>query len=259
MVSDKKWETADEESFLWRDYKQTGNTVLRNELVVRYLWLVKHIVNKMMGTVMVKINGRDEIEAAGNFGLIQAIERFEPDRGTKFETYAPLRIRGAICDWLRELDWIPCKVRSNARLYQKAVAALQGGSDQLPAIEKVAEYLHVSIETAHVLRRDAEGANHHFLQAGENVRSHEGSFRQTPAFDELPDRRTPSPLDELTASDRFDYLIGCLPDHEKTVMNLYYRHAFTMLRIGNAMGCSESRVSQIHKVALLKVLERARK
>jgi len=253
MVVNAKRMSADDLSLLWGEYKQTGSAELRNELVVRYLGLVKHIVNRLMGKAFAKFLSRDEIEAAGNFGLMQAVEGFEPDRGIKFETYAPTRIRGAILDWLRDLDWIPRRVRSKARLYQKAVATLQGGSDQQPTVEEVAEYLHVSIETAEALQQDAKGADQHFQQAGDHIRGDEDSFAGTPAFDELPDRRTPPPLDELTKSDRFDDLVGCLTSSEQIIVTLYYRDEFTMLRIGTVLDLSESRICQMHNFALRKI------
>ena len=164
-----KW-TEDDLSLLWREYKSIGSYDLRNRLVEAYLPLVKGLVLGLMGRGFGKFIGQDKLEAAGNFGLLQAVEGYDLDRGIKFETYAPTRIRGAILDWLRDLDWIPRKVRSNARLYGKAIAALSGGSGEQPTIEEVADYLHTSIETAQALAHDAKGAETHVRQGDEKIR-----------------------------------------------------------------------------------------
>lgn len=253
MVVNAKRMSADDLSLLWGEYKHTGSTELRNRLVELYLWLVKSIVNRLMGKTFAKFIGRDEVEAAGNWGLIQAVEGYELERGIKFETYATTRIRGAILDWLREIDWVPRKARSNAKLYSEAISAIQSGTGQQPTIEEVAEFLHVSPETAQSLQKDAEGASHHFQQQSEYARGDEDTFRQPPAFDQMADRRTVTPFEELTKSDRFDELVGCLTDTEQIIVTLYYRDEFTMLRIGTILGFSESRISQMHDRALLKI------
>jgi RNA polymerase sigma factor for flagellar operon FliA len=202
MVVTAKWMSVDDLPLLWREYKQTNSVELRNQLVELHLGFVKIIVSKLMGKAFAKLIGRDEIEAAGNFGLIEAVERFEPERQIKFETYAPARIRGAILDWLRDLDWVPRLVRSNTKLYQKTVAAIQDSVDRQPTVEDVADYLHIPHETAAILKRDAESTDYHVYQAGDRIRGDEDSFGGMPAFDELPDRRTPLP-DELSKPDRF--------------------------------------------------------
>jgi len=240
-------------SLLWREYKQVGTATLRNELVEHYLWLVKSIVSKLMGRAFAKHVGSDEIEAAGNFGLIQAVEGFDLERGIKFETYAHHRILGAILDWLRDIDWIPRTVRSNAKLYEKAIAALQGGSGQKPTIEEIAEYLHITVEVAEGLQQDAAGAAKRFRQDSEHVRGDEDTFRKVFALDQMPDPKTLTPQDEVTESAGFDDLITCLTDREQITITLYYRDSFTMKQIGCILGVSESRVSQIHDGALLKV------
>ena len=248
-----KW-TEDDLSLLWREYKLVGSFDLRNRLVEAYLPLVKGLVIGLMGRAFAKFIGQDELEAAGNLGLMQAVEGFDLDRGIKFETYASTRIRGAILDWLRNLDWIPRKVRSNARLYNKAVAALSGGSREQPTIEEVANYLHVSIETAQALAHDAKGAETHVRQGGEEVRGEfEDNISKTPSLDSIPDHREPVALDEMTKGDGFDNLIACLNDREQIIIVLYYRESFTMKQIGLILSMSESRISQMHDRALLKI------
>lgn len=207
-----------------------------------------------MGRKFAKFIGQDEVEAAGNFGLMQAVEGFDLERGTQFETYAPTRIRGAILDWLREIDWIPRKVRSNAKLYGQAVTALAGGSGEEPTVEEVAEYLHVSVETATALKQDAKGAETHINQGGEQVRGEfEDHMNSTPAIDQIPDHRPTTPLDELSKSDGFDNLIMGLTDREQIIVTLYYRDEFTMKQIGLVLGLSESMISITHDQALVKI------
>jgi len=226
---------------LWQEYKLTRSDMLRNQLVVQYLHVVQPIAKRFsIGRSKCQAD-YEEILAAGNFGLIQAVEGFDPGFGVQFETYAQPRILGEMLDWLRHIDWIPRLVRSNARLYAKAVVALpvEPGFVE-PSLETIADFLHISVTEAAVLKRDAGDAE-------------QREYVGIPDFEAMEDRRALTPFEELTRLDGFEELTGCLKDRERIIITLYYRDDFTMIRIGSILGCSESCVSQILSAALVKI------
>ena len=244
---------ANDLSLLWDKYKKTKSIELRNQLIEGYLWVVKRVAFKMMKKSFALFVDRESIEAAGNFGLMQAIEKYDPDRGVKFETYAVRRIQGAVIDWLREIDWVPRAVRSNANMYKRAVEGLRGSFAEQPTLQHVADFLHISLELAEILAQDARGINQRFQQVGDRTRNDEDDFENVPSLDEMLDCRAMSPFEEVTRSDNFDELVGVCTEIEKAVMRLYYQNNFEMARIGIVLNLTESCISQIHSRALLKI------
>ncbi|MEZ0068617.1 RNA polymerase sigma factor for flagellar operon FliA [Streptacidiphilus sp. MAP12-20] len=243
--------TVDE---LWRAYKQTGDPRLREQLILHYSPLVKYVAGRVGVGLPANVEQADFV-SSGVFGLIDAIEKFDPDRAIKFETYAISRIRGAIIDELRALDWIPRSIRQKARAVERAYATLEVSLRRTPGDSEVAAEMGIQIEELHGIFSQLSLANvvalDELLHASGDSGEHRGSL-----VDTLVDQAADDP-EEVAESREVRRLlaraINTLPDREKTVVSLYYYEGLTLAEIGQVLGVTESRVSQIHTKAVLQL------
>jgi RNA polymerase sigma factor for flagellar operon FliA len=243
---------------LWRRYKADGDERARERLVVAYSPLVKFIAGRMASGLPSHVEEADLI-SYGLLGLIGAIERFDLEREIKFETFAVARVRGAIIDELRSLDWVPRSVRARARDVEKAHAALQGTLGRSPTDEEMAERLEMTVEEF----QDAllEIANSSVLALNDlwTFADPEGGGGQISVLDTIQDPASADPHTEAQASELKDRLadsIEGLPERERLVIALYYYESLTLREIGEVLGVTESRVSQLHTKAVLALRSR---
>ena len=192
--------------------------------------------------------------SSGIFGLIDAIEKFDPERSIKFETYAITRIRGAMIDELRALDWIPRSVRQKARAVERAYATLEASLHRTPSEGEVADELGMSLDDLHHVFSQLSLANvvalEELLHAGG-----EGGDRLS-LMDTLEDTSADNPVEVAEGREMRRLLaraINTLPEREKTVVTLYYYEGLTLAEIGQVLGVTESRVSQIHTKSVLQL------
>jgi RNA polymerase sigma factor for flagellar operon FliA len=237
---------------LWRRYKDDGDEKARERLVVAYSPLVKFIAGRMASGLPSHVEESDLI-SYGLLGLIGAIERFEPERDIKFETFAVARVKGAIIDELRSLDWVPRSVRARAREIEKAHAALEAVLQRAPTDEEMAEKLGITVEEF----RDAllQIANSSVLALDDlwTFADPEGGS-QISVLDTIQDPDAIDPHDEAQTSevkDRLADAIESLPERERLVIALYYYENLTLREIGEVLGVTESRVSQLHTKAVI--------
>jgi RNA polymerase sigma factor for flagellar operon FliA len=237
---------------LWRRYKDDGDEKARERLVVAYSPLVKFIAGRMASGLPSHVEESDLI-SYGLLGLIGAIERFEPERDIKFETFAVARVKGAIIDELRSLDWVPRSVRARAREIEKVNAALEANLQRAPTEEEMAEKLGMTVEEF----RDAllQIANSSVLALDDlwTFADPEGGS-QISVLDTIQDPDAVDPHDEAQTSevkDRLADAIESLPERERLVIALYYYENLTLREIGEVLGVTESRVSQLHTKAVL--------
>ncbi|OIV38559.1 RNA polymerase sigma factor WhiG [Mangrovactinospora gilvigrisea] len=238
---------------LWRTYKRTGDRRLREQLILHYSPLVKYVAGRVGVGLPANVEQADFV-SSGIFGLIDAIEKFDPDRSIKFETYAISRIRGAIIDELRSLDWIPRSVRQKARAVERAYAVLEGKLRRTPGEAEVAAELSMPLEELHALFAQLSLANvvalDELLQAGSD------SGDRLSLVDTLRDHAADDP-EEIAEGRELRHLlagaINTLPEREKTVVTLYYYEGLTLAEIGGVLGVTESRISQIHTKAVLQL------
>jgi RNA polymerase sigma factor FliA len=210
---------------LWRRYKQDGDSTARERLVVAYSPMVKFVAGRLGAGLPSHVEDADLI-SYGLVGLIGAIERFEPERGIKFETFAMTRIRGSIIDELRSLDWVPRSVRSRAREIEAAQGAL------------------------------LEIANSSVYALDELWTVSDSSGDQVSLLDTIADDGSADPQEALDSSevkDRLTEAIGSLPEREQLVVALYYYENLTLREIGEVLGVTESRVSQLHTKAVMRL------
>jgi RNA polymerase sigma factor for flagellar operon FliA len=243
---------------LWRSYKNDGDERARERLVVAYSPLVKFIAGRMASGLPSHVDEADLV-SYGLLGLIGAIERFEPEREIKFETFAVARIKGAIIDELRSLDWVPRSVRARARDVERAHAALEAEYGRAPTEEEMSDKLELSVEEF----RDAllQIANSSVLALDDlwTFADPDGSGGQISVLDTIQDPNALDPQAEAHTAELKDRLadaIESLPERERLVIALYYYENLTLREIGEVLGVTESRVSQLHTKSVLALRSR---
>ncbi len=238
---------------LWRRYKEEGDSSARERLVVAYSPMVKFVAGRLGAGLPSHVDDADLI-SYGLMGLIGAIERFEPERGIKFETFAMTRIRGAIIDELRSLDWVPRSVRSRAREIEAAQAKLEHELQRAPSEAELAARLDISEEELQTSLLEIANSSVYALDELWTVSDSSGD--QVSLLDTISDPRAEDPQESLASSevkDRLTEAISSLPEREQLVVALYYYENLTLREIGEVLGVTESRVSQLHTKAVMRL------
>jgi RNA polymerase sigma factor FliA len=238
---------------LWVEFKATGESRLRERLILHYSPLVKYVAGRVGVGLPPNIEQADLV-SYGIFGLIDAIEKFDLERAIKFETYAISRIKGAIIDELRAIDWIPRSVRYKAREVEKAYAALEAKLHRTPTESEVAGELGISLDELHTIFSQVSFVNVIALDELLNVGGERGD--KLSLVDTLEDTRAEDPV-EVFETEETKYLlsraINTLPEREKIVVTLYYYEGLTLAEIGQVLGVTESRICQMHTKAVLQL------
>lgn len=238
---------------MWRRYKASGDERARERLVVAYSPLVKYVAGRMSSGLPAHVEEADLI-SYGLGGLISAVERFDLSREIKFETYAITRIRGAILDELRALDWVPRSVRARARQIERVNIRLEARLQRPPTDEEMAAELQLSVDDFQDALLQISNSTIVALDELWNVSDSTGD--QVSLLDTLPDRGAPDPqqlIDQSELRERLADAIAALPEREKLVVALYYYENLTLREIGEVLGVTESRVSQLHTKAILRL------
>jgi len=221
--------------------------------VVAYSPLVKYVAGRMSSGLPSHVEEADLI-SYGLGGLISAIERFDLAREIKFETYAIPRIRGAIIDELRSMDWVPRSVRARAREFERTNMKLEARLQRAPSDEEMATELEITIEDFQDALLQISSSTIVALDELWTVSDSTGD--KVSLLDTLPDRGAPDPqaiVDQGELRDRIADAIAALPEREKLVVALYYYENLTLREIGEVLGVTESRVSQLHTKAVLRL------
>jgi len=238
---------------LWQRYKKTGDPDLRERLILHYSPLVKYVAGRVGVGLPPNIEQADLV-SYGIFGLIDAIEKFDLDRAIKFETYAISRIRGAIIDELRAIDWIPRSVRYKAREVEKAYAKLEGELHRTPTEAEVAADLGIALEDLHQIFSQVSFVNVVALDELLSVGGEKGD--KLSLVDTLEDPKAEDPVLAFESEETKFLLakaINMLPEREKIVVTLYYYEGLTLAEIGQVLGVTESRICQMHTKAVLQL------
>ncbi len=239
----------DELVALWNEFKATASAEARERLILHYAPLVKYVASRVATGLPASVEQADLV-SYGMFGLIDGLEKFEPARGNKFETYAIPRIKGAIIDELRAMDWVPRSVRFKAREIEKAVADLESMLKRAPAEKEVAERLGVSVSELHDVITQISFVSVLALDELLSVGNDRGE--QVSLLDTLADKGTDPTLGVEGQETRalLAGAINSLSEREKIVVTLYYFEGLTLAEIGDILGVTESRVCQIHTKAV---------
>jgi len=239
---------------LWDKFKTSGDAQAREGLILHYSALVKFVAGRVRAGLPRSVDPQD-LASYGTFGLIDAIDKFDLERGYKFETYAVNRIKGAILDELRALDWVPRSVRSRAREIQRSLAELEHGLQRSPTDEELAEHMDVPLNTLqdHLGEISTLG----FVALDELLNPAE---RDSAAVGDV--MADPKALDPSGSFEKEEtrYLLADsiqrLPDRERLVVTLYYYEGLTLAEIGGVLSVTESRVCQIHTKAVMSLRNR---
>jgi RNA polymerase sigma factor for flagellar operon FliA len=238
---------------LWREFKASGEERLRERLILHYSPLVKYVAGRVGVGLPPNIEQADLV-SYGIFGLIDAIEKFDLERAIKFETYAISRIKGAIIDELRAIDWIPRSVRYKAREVEKAYAALEAKLHRSPTEAEVAEELGIKLEDLHTIFSQVSFVN--VVALDELMSAGQERGDKLSLVDTLEDTKAEDPVAAFETEETKYLLakaINTLPEREKIVVTLYYYEGLTLAEIGQVLGVTESRICQMHTKAVLQL------
>jgi RNA polymerase sigma factor FliA len=247
---------ADETQTLWLQFRKTGDQGIRDRLILTYAPLVKYVAGRLGSGLPAHVDEGDLV-SYGLLGLIGAIERYEPDRDVKFETYAIARIKGAIIDELRAMDWVPRSVRSRAREIERAIAELEAKLGEAPTDEQIAAKVGITVEELEDSLSDIARSSIAALDELWTVSGSDGD--QVALIDTIEDTDAPDPQSTLSQTEIKEAIadaIARLPEREKLVVTLYYYEELTLREIGEVLGVTESRVSQLHTKAILRLKAR---
>lgn len=240
----------DDDQNLWVQYKANRDQRIKDALILKYASFVKYVAGRIAVNLPSNVEF-DDLVSYGILGLIDAIDKYDPDRNVKFKTYAKTRIRGAIFDELRVLDWTPRSIRQKARKLEKAYAKLEGKLGRDATDEEIAEFLKIDISELHKLFDETKKS---LLLSLDEIfyDDEEGSSR----FDFVENQKSDNPLlkiEEAEAKKILAEAISKLSDRERMVVTLYYFEDLTSKEIGKILGVSDSRVSQLHTKAILRL------
>jgi len=242
---------------IWSQFHKTRDEHCRNLLMEHYRDLVKYCAERLHSKLPGKVE-LDDLISAGIFGLMDAIDAYDPSRGVKFETYCSPRIKGSILDELRSMDWVPRLVRARAHQLAKATHSLETRLGHKPTGEEVAEELNMDMEEFDRLQRDANATS----QVSLNTKYDDGDGEKDICeIDIIKDEKSENPVTEAQKRDLKSLLTKGLTRAERLIVVLYYYEEMTMKEIGATLDLSESRVSQMHSsiIARLKAQMNSRK
>ena len=226
---------------LWQMYSTEKSVTVRNRIAEYYLPLVRLVAGRIAISLPQHVD-REDLLSSGFFGLLDAIERYELDRGNKFETYAGVRVRGAMLDHLRAKDWIPVSVRQNIKKYEKAVAHLEGELGRTATDEELAAELDLTIDGLHHLEGQVSAAT--IIPLEEYLRT------------DSPASMEDGPVEHAEWTEVKETLAAAiekLPEKERIVVGLYYYDEMTLKEIAAILHLSEARISQLHTKAIFRM------
>jgi len=230
----------------WLRYKKTSEVGLRNTLMEQYLPLVRYTAERLCAKLPDEVE-LDDLIGAGIFGLLDAIKSFDLDRGVKFETYCAPRVRGAILDELRNLDWVPRLVRSRANKLEQATKVLRMELGREPTDDEIGKRMGLNGDEFEKLARDANAVS---LVSLSRKYYETDSNKDIREIDVLEDKRGRNPVLEMQKKDIKELITKGLSRAERLILLLYYYEEMTMKEIGATLDLSESRVSQMHSAIL---------
>ena len=237
---------------LWETYSKTKAAGIREELILKYIYLVKFVAGRLYASYGNNVEF-DDLVSYGVFGLIDAIDKYDLARGVKFETYAQLRIRGAIIDQLREIDWLPRSVRQKSKELEKAYFEIENRLGRPATDEEMAESFGMPVEE---FQKKIQNITTYSIVSLDDLLEQK---REVTSSEEDKQIETPESVIENTETKEILVdAVSTLPEKEKKVVSLYYYEELTYKEIGKLLNISESRVSQLHTKAIIRLKSKFR-
>ncbi len=241
--------SEEELTALWQEYfADKNNKAARDALIVQYIYLIRYVVGRVKVTLPATISVED-IAGYGVEGLINAIERYSPQKNTRFETYALIRIRGSIIDRIRSQDFLPRSVRKKIKDIKNAQESLKQELGRMPTTSEVAQYLDMEPEKVNQILAEDTTMTSIYDKRGNTDDSVE-------IIDTIQDTNKLNPqeqAEEKNVKQELEKALKRLPERERTIMVLYYQENMTLKEIGETIGMSESRVCQLHAQSIMKL------
>ncbi|MCK4803105.1 MAG: RNA polymerase sigma factor WhiG [Spirochaetes bacterium] len=240
------------EGELWRIYKKTKDLKVREHFVNQYAPLVKYVAGKIAIGMPQNVDF-DDLVGYGVFGLLDAIEKFDPDKDIKFKTYAVTRIRGAIYDELRSIDWVPRSVRQKAKELERVIGKLENRLGRSARDEEIARELGIGVKDLHTLILKISGAS---ILSLSDVWYVGDESDKVSVMETIESPRSLNPdviVEREEVKNIIVKAISDLPDKEKKVLILYYYEDLTLKEIGEVLQVTESRISQLHTKAIMRL------
>lgn len=250
-IDPKKFDET-EEIDLWREYKKSRDLKVREYLINKYAPLVKYVAGKVAVGMPHNVEF-DDLVSYGTFGLLDAIEKFDPSKDVKFKTYAMTRVRGGIFDELRNVDWIPRSIRQKAKQVEKIIGELENKTGRTVDDDEIAKELDIDLDEYHDLLSKISGTSLVSL----NDVWHGGEDNEDISYmDTLVSPQNVNPDTIVEREELKNMIVEAikkLPDREKKVVVLYYYEDLTLKEIGEVLEVTESRVSQLHTKAIMRL------
>ncbi len=237
-------------------YRASLPSAEREALILEYAHLVRYVVGRIMVELPAHVD-RDDLISHGTIGLIKAVDRFDPRRGVKFETYAIAVIRGAVLEALRQEDWVPRSVREKARRVQSAVGSLELELGRPPEAEEIADAMELTLDDYERLLGEISVVTLTSLEGALDADG-DGAVRPMDAALEYSDAPEPA-LDAVATKEILTEAVSDLPEREKLVIALYYQEGLTLKEIGKVLEVTESRTCQLHTQALMRLRARLKR
>jgi RNA polymerase sigma factor for flagellar operon FliA len=234
---------------IWQEYRATPTEVMRNKLIEHYLPLVRNVAERMHNRLPNEVDV-DDLSSSGLFGLLDALAAFDPERGVRFETYCTLRVRGAIFDELRAMDWVPRLVRSRTTKVDRCRKSLEMEHGRTATDDEITSKLGVDGAEFRKISKDARAVGVMSMNRSWN---RDGDGREGRDVDVVRDTRQVNPVVRLQRADLKHLLTKGLSRAERLIIVLYYYEEMTMKEIGVTLDLSESRVSQMHSSVLARL------
>ena len=240
------------EEELWRTYKKTKDLKIREHFVNQYAPLVKYVAGKIAIGMPQNVDF-DDLVGYGVFGLLDAIEKFDPEKDIKFKTYAVTRIRGAIFDELRSIDWVPRSVRQKAKELERIIGRLETRLGRSATDDEIAQDLGIEVKELHTLILKISGASILSLSDVWYVGDESDKVSVMESIESPKSLNPDIIVERQEIKNIIVQAISELPDKEKKVLILYYYEDLTLKEIGEVLQVTESRISQLHTKAILRL------
>lgn len=234
-----------------KDYRSTVDPKTKDEIIIEYAPLIKYIAQKIASRLPSNIE-LDDLISCGVIGLMDAIEKFDPSRDNKFKTYAEFRVRGAILDELRAQDWVPRSIREKAKMIERSYAKLESELGRPATDEEMCKELNVTQEEFHDLLNKAKSVS--LLNIDDSATFNRGDKKLIAGL--MEDSRAANPFTAVSYKNSRDKIkegIQSLPEKQRLVLSLYYYEDLNLKEIGQVLDVTESRVSQLHTQAIMKL------